>query len=206
MHRTAPIDPAAFLASIDDAWAGLVAHVGPYRLEPHLGREPYEALVRAVAGQQLHAKAADAILGRLLARHPDTPFPTPEALLDMPEEEKRACGFSSSKVAAIRGIAEAAREGIVPSRLDAERMSDEALVERLTTLRGVGRWTVEMFLIFTLGRPDVWPVGDLAVRAGYARLQGVDASPTPRQLDRIGAAFAPYRTAAAWYLWRVPPR
>lgn len=204
MMRTSP-DPAAFLAGVDPAWARLVEHVGPYRLVPE-EREPYEALVRAVAGQQLHAKAAEAILGRLLALYPDEPFPTPAALLDTPPDAKRACGFSASKVAAIRGIAEATLAGVVPSRAEAEGMSDEELIERLTTLRGVGRWTVEMFLIFTLGRPDVWPVGDLAVRAGYARLRGLEAPPTPRELREIGQAFAPHRTAAAWYLWLVPTR
>ncbi len=115
----------------------------------------------------------------------------------------RACGFSGSKTAAIRDIARGARDGIVPTRAAASRLADAQLIERLVTLRGVGRWTVEMLLIFTLGRPDILPVDDFGVREGYRKLRGLAAQPTPKALAVLGLPWAPYRSVAAWYLWRA---
>ncbi|MCG2606892.1 MAG: DNA-3-methyladenine glycosylase 2 family protein, partial [Achromobacter sp.] len=115
-----------------------------------------------------------------------------------------ACGFSASKLATIRGIAQAALDGVIPEREEALAMSDEALIERLVALRGVGRWTVEMLLIYTLERMDILPVDDYGVREGYRRLKRLDKAPSPAQMRAIGAAFSPYRTIAAWYLWRLP--
>lgn len=195
---------ADFLAGLDADWARHVAAVGPCRHEAKPGREPYEALVRAIAHQQLHARAAEAILARLLALYPDADFPSPQALLATDEQQQRACGLSASKLAAIRGIAQAAADGVVPSRADALRLSDDELIARLTPLRGVGRWTVEMFLIYTLERSDILPVDDYGVREGYRRLKSLDKTPTPRQMRDIGLAWSPHRTVAAWYLWRLP--
>lgn len=183
----------------------VVAAVGPLRLLP-ARREPYEALVRAVAHQQVHGRAAEAMLARLCALCPDSPFPPPAAVLALPEAALRGCGFSAAKIAAIRGIAAATQAGQVPSLRAAARMSDAELIARLTSLRGVGRWTVEMVLIFTLGRPDVLPVEDLGVREGYRLAAGLPAPPRPRELAALGEAWAPFRTAAAWYLWRVVER
>jgi DNA-3-methyladenine glycosylase II len=199
-YRTA----CAHLAALDTDWARLVAQVGPCTLVPELTREPYEALVRAVAYQQLHARAAEAILGRLLALYPDTPFPTPAQLLGTAVERLRGCGLSARKVETLQGIAQATLSGQVPSRVAAEGMDDEALIERLVSLRGIGRWTVEMLLIFCLGRPDVLPADDFGVRNGYRRLKGLEQLPTPREVARAGLACRPWRTIAAWYLWRVP--
>ncbi|EFV86901.1 DNA-3-methyladenine glycosylase II, partial [Achromobacter xylosoxidans C54] len=131
-------------------------------------------------------------------------FPAPRALLDTDPQVQRACGFSASKLATIRGIAQAALDGLIPARDEALAMSDEALVERLVTLRGVGRWTVEMLLIYTLERMDILPVDDFGVREGYRRLKRLDKAPSPAQMRAIGEAFSPYRTIAAWYLWRMP--
>lgn len=194
---------SAFLAAVDDDWARLVSRVGPCKLEPHTQREPYEALVRAIAYQQLHGKAAEAILGRLIANYPDTKFPQPEQILSTSEETMRAFGFSRSKVIAIKGIAAAALEGAIPTSSVAETMNDEELIRQLVTLRGVGRWTVEMLLIFTLGRPDVLPVDDFGVREGWRKLKGLPAQPKPRELAELGKAWNPHRSTAAWYLWRV---
>jgi DNA-3-methyladenine glycosylase II len=180
----------------------VVARVGALRLAP-VTREPYEALVRAIAHQQLHGRAAEAMLGRLLALVPGEGFPPPAAVLALPEEALRGCGFSGAKVAAIRDIAAAAAAGRVPSRRAAARLSDDELIARLTALRGVGRWTVEMLLIFTLGRPDVLPVDDYGVREGYRIAAGLEQQPTPRALAARGEAWAPFRSAAAWYLWRA---
>jgi len=180
----------------------VIRNIGPCTLAP-AKREPYEALVRAIAHQQVHGRAAEAILGRFLALYPGIPFPTPELVLATGTETMRGCGFSASKVAAIRDIAEKAAAGIVPTRRGAARLSDAILIERLTSIRGVGRWTVEMLLIFTLGRPDVLPVDDFGVREGYRVAAGLDEQPRPRALAEIGEAWAPFRTTAAWYLWRA---
>jgi DNA-3-methyladenine glycosylase II len=191
------------LAGLDAGWDGLIERVGPCGLVPSTEREPYEALVRAIAYQQLHARAAEAILGRLLAQFPHAGFPTPHELLAADPVVLRACGFSMAKIAALRGIAEGAQGGVVPTLAEAQALSDEALIARLVTLRGIGRWTVEMLLIFTLGRPDVLPVDDFGVREGWRVLKGLDAQPKPRELAAAGLALSPYRSTAAWYLWRA---
>lgn len=188
--------------SADPAFAGLIARVGPCRLKPVTTRSPYEALIRAIAHQQLHGRAAEAILARFLALFPGG-CPDPAQVLATDEAALRACGFSGSKIAAIRDICEKTLDGTVPARRAAARLEDSALIERLTKIRGVGRWTVEMLLISTLGRPDVLPVDDFGVREGFRRLHGLDAQPKPKALAEIGQAWSPFRSTAAWYLWRA---
>lgn len=194
---------AAHIAASDGDFAALISRIGPCALKVDRSRSPYEALVRAIAHQQLHARAAEAILGRMLALYPGVGFPGPDLILATAETTLRGCGFSASKVAALRDIAAKTSSGLVPGRAAAARLDDAALIERLTALRGVGRWTVEMLLIFTLGRPDVLPVDDFGVREGWRALRGLDRQPTPRELAAIGAAWAPHRSTAAWYLWRA---
>jgi DNA-3-methyladenine glycosylase II len=186
----------------DPVLKGVIRQVGPCTLRP-ARRQPYEALVRAIAHQQVHGRAAEAILGRFLALCDAPGFPAPEAVLALAPEAMRACGLSANKVLAIRDIAEKAAAGIVPTRAEARRLSDEDLIARLLPLRGVGRWTVEMLLIFTLGRTDVLPVDDFGVREGYRLAAGLAEQPKPRALKEIGQAWAPFRTTAAWYLWRA---
>ncbi len=188
--------------SAEPRFAALIAEVGPPRLAVDRTRSPYQALLRAIAHQQLHGRAAEAILGRLIAASGGT-IPEPAALLAMPEAALRACGFSASKIAALRDLAAQAAAGVVPTRRVCARLADDALVERLTRIRGIGRWTVEMLLIFGLGRPDILPVDDFGVREGYRRLVGDAAQVKPRALAAIGAVWAPYRSFAAWYLWRA---
>jgi DNA-3-methyladenine glycosylase II len=159
--------------------------------------------VRAIAHQQVHGRAAEAILGRFVALYPGHDFPPAAQVLLTPVEQMRACGLSGSKVAAIRDIAEKSVGGLVPSRKAAVRLPDDTLIERLVQIRGVGRWTVEMLLIFTLGRPDVLPVDDFGVREGWRVATGADAQIKPKELAAIGAAWAPWRSVAAWYLWRA---
>ncbi|MGA9013793.1 MAG: DNA-3-methyladenine glycosylase 2 family protein [Acetobacteraceae bacterium] len=187
----------------DKAFAALIRRVGPPRIGIQRGRSPYEALMRAIAHQQLHGRAALAILARFEALYPADSFPAPELVLASSEAELRACGFSGAKIAAMRAICAAALDGTVPTRRGSARLSDEALIERLTSIRGVGRWTVEMLLIFTLGRPDVLPVDDFGVRDGYRVLYGLDEAPKPKALAEIGQAWSPHRSIAAWYLWRA---
>ncbi len=179
----------------------IIQQVGPCTMEIEQ-REPYEALVHAISHQQVHGNAARAIMGRLLALHVGPGFPPPAFILSLPVEAMRGCGFSGSKVAAIRDIAEKAAGGLVPTRAAAEALDDTALIERLVAIRGVGRWTVEMMLMFTLGRPDILPIDDFGVREGYRLAAGLDEQPKPRALAEIGAAWAPHRSVAAWYLWR----
>jgi DNA-3-methyladenine glycosylase II len=190
------------LSASSPAFADLISRVGPCGLtvEP---REPYEALVRAISHQQLHARAAEAILGRFIALYPGIAFPTPEMVLATEETVLRGCGLSRSKMAAIQDIAAHVLNGTVPSAADAAGLDDEALIARLTTIRGVGRWTVEMLLMFTLGRPDVLPVDDFGVREGWRLLQKEPTQPRPKALAEIGLAWAPHRSTAAWYLWRA---
>lgn len=195
-----------FLSALDEDWRRLIDQVGPCLHKSRVSREPYEALIRAVAYQQLHTKAGDKILDRFLALYPRgaASFPDAKMVVESAPEDLRSCGFSMAKIQAIQGIAQAALDGTVPTRLDALVMSDESLIQRLVTLRGVGRWTVEMFLIYTLERSDVLPVDDFGVREGYRRLKKLDKAPTPRQLKILGQDWSPYRTVASWYLWRVP--
>lgn len=191
--------------SRDPRLAALIKRVGSPRLDAEIDRRcsPYEALMRAIAHQQLHGRAAQAILARLIALYPATAFPDPEMVLRTPDTALRGCGFSSRKIASLRDICAHTLNGTIPTRRDASRLSDAVLIERLTGIRGVGRWTVEMLLIFGLGRRDVLPVNDFGVREGYRALHGLAAQPKPRMLAEIGVAWAPYRSYAAWYLWRA---
>jgi len=191
------------LSARDPDLHGLILRIGPSRLAANLERSPYEALLHAVAHQQVHGKAAKAILDRLFALFPDHPVPPPEALLQHPEPALRGCGLSAAKLAAMRDIARKTLDGVVPDRVTATSLGDEELIARLTTLRGVGRWTVEMLLIFTLDRPDILPIDDFGVREGYRKLKGLELQPKPKELAKIGEVWSPFRSTAAWYLWRA---
>lgn len=193
---------SAHLAAIDADWAQLVERVGVCLHLPKPEREPYEALVRTVAYQQLHARAAEAILGRLLVLHDDK-LPTPEQLLNLDEAQLRACGFSARKTFTLKAIAEGAISGLIPSRDVANNMPDEELIARLITLPGIGRWTVEMLLIYTLERIDIFPVDDFGVREGYRLIKSLEKHPTRKAMVEAGLLCSPYRTIAAWYLWRA---
>jgi DNA-3-methyladenine glycosylase II len=187
----------------DERFAALIRRVGPPLLQIQRQRSPYEALIRAIAHQQLHGRAAEAILARFSALFPGDAFPDPAAVLATPDEALRGCGFSGGKIAALRDICAKALDGTVPTRRESLRLTDAALIERLTGIRGVGRWTVEMLLIFTLGRPDVLPVDDFGVREGYRVLHGLDVQPKPKALAVIGLAWSPHRSMATWYLYRA---
>ena len=192
------------LSSIDQDWARLVAIVGPCAHQSTPERETYEALIRAVAYQQLHARAADAIVARFLNMYSESVFPSPPQILATPFNDFRACGFSARKISTIRHIAEGARSGVVPSRHTADQMPDDDLIARLVELPGIGRWTVEMLLIYTLMRIDVMPADDFGIRAGYRFLKSLESMPSAREMQKAGLPCSPYRTIASWYLWRVP--
>jgi DNA-3-methyladenine glycosylase II len=192
-----------FLSTIDSDWATLISTVGVCTFEVMPEREPFQALVRAVAYQQLHGKAGDAITKRFLAIY-NHAYPSADQLLITDFDTLRACGFSARKIETIKGIAQGVLNGIVPSRAVADAMSDEELIKRLIELKGIGRWTVEMLLIFTLGRMDILPADDFGVVQGYKRLKNLEKAPSKNELHAIGLAWSPHRTIASWYLWRVP--
>ncbi|MDX1419689.1 MAG: hypothetical protein R3181_06955 [Rubricoccaceae bacterium] len=204
---SAPYDPAeaaAALAEADPVLGALIADVGPCTLAPR-NQAPFPYLLRAVVYQQLAGKAAATIHGRVLTLFDGAP--TPEALLALPDEPLRGAGLSRNKLAALRDLAAKILDGTVPADLDALRpLSDDEIVQRLTAVRGVGPWTAEMLLIFDLGRPDVLPITDLGVRSGFRLLHGLDDLPAPAALRAHGERWRPWRSVAAWYLWRAADR
>ena len=191
------------LSRADKVLARLIKKVGPCGLKPRKRRDLFEALVTAVAHQQLNGTAAQTILGRVKALYPGQRFPVPEQLLATPDERLRGAGLSRAKTASIKDIAAKTISGVVPSRAALRVMGDAEIYERLTSIRGVGPWTVEMLLIFTLGRTDILPVTDYGVRKGFALTYGWKELPTPRELLAFGVRWQPHRSTAAWYFWRA---
>jgi DNA-3-methyladenine glycosylase II len=190
------------VASRDPVLAGLVERVGPIRHRPRDPDGPFAALVRAIVFQQLAGRAAQAIYGRVRAAVGETM--TPEALEEVSDEKLRAAGLSGNKLASLRDLSAKVLDGTVVLTRTSRR-SDEELVERLTAVRGIGRWTAEMYLMFQLRRLDVWPVDDLGVRQGYALAWSLDPPPTPKQLEPLGDRFRPYRSIVARYCWAAVP-
>jgi len=185
--------------------ARLVAAAGPCGLAVRRELTHFGSLCRSITFQQLAGKAAATIFGRFVAAATGGGEPidlTPEGVLACSEESMRAAGLSAAKTRSIRALAERAASGELPLD-DVESLGDEELIDRLSAVPGIGRWTAEMFLIFQLGRLDVWPVGDLGVRKGYANAWGLPQQPTPKELVAYGDAFRPYRSIAAWYCWRA---
>ncbi len=191
------------LAQADPVMGRLIQRIGLCGLKPHQKRSPYEALVRAVAHQQLSGKAAATITRRLIRQFPGRAFPRPAELANAPDELLRAAGLSRAKCASVKDIAARTLAGLVPGRREMAGLHDDEIVELLTSIRGVGRWTVEMLLIFTLGRPNVLPANDLGVRKGFTLAYGRKTMPEPEELLEHGRVWEPFRTTAAWYLWRA---
>jgi 3-methyladenine DNA glycosylase/8-oxoguanine DNA glycosylase len=191
------------LAATDPRIAQLIARSRHYDITPSLSLRPFDALAESIAYQQLSGKAAATIWGRVRALYPRKKYLDPKLVLATPDEKLRAAGLSSSKVAALKDLAAKTIDGTVPSARSLAKMTDEEIIERLITVRGIGRWTVEMLLLFDLGRRDVWPVHDHGVRKGFAKTFGRRKLPTPKQLMKLGEKWRPYRSAAAWYFWRA---
>jgi DNA-3-methyladenine glycosylase II len=191
------------LAKSDPVLRRVIGQVGVCTLAPEPRRSPFESLVRAVAHQQLHGVAAGRILDRFQALFDGRRFPSAAALAGISDEALRGVGFSRAKAAAIRDIAEKTLSGVIPSTRQISRLDDEQIVERLTSVRGVGRWTAEMLLIFQLGRPDVLPIDDFGVRNGFRTAYELAEMPKPKALLIHGERWRPFRTTAAWYLWRA---
>jgi DNA-3-methyladenine glycosylase II len=183
--------------------AELIARSRRYNITPAVSIRPFDALAESIAYQQLSGKAAATIFGRVRALYPKRKWLDPEQLLATPDETLRAAGLSRAKTAALKDLAVKTIDGTVPAGRALIRMSDDEIVTRLTAVRGIGRWTVEMLLLFDLGRPDVWPVDDYGVRKGFAKTFGRRQLPTPKQLMKFGEKWRPYRSVAAWYFWRA---
>ena len=191
------------LSAADPVMKKLIAEIGACELAPEPKRSPFQSLVQAVAHQQLNGTAANTILARFIKLFPKRKFPKPEDLAGVTDEQIRACGFSFAKIAAIRDIAAKTLDSTIPSSRKIEKMTDEEIITRLTEARGVGRWTVEMLLIFQLGRPDVLPVDDFGVRNGFRIAYKKREMPKPKDLLKFGERWRPHGTTAAWYLWRA---
>jgi DNA-3-methyladenine glycosylase II len=187
----------------DPVMAGLIAASGPYRAEPAPDHPPFETLVRAIAHQQLHAVAAERILARFIEACGSGCFPLPQQVLDAADAQLRAAGFSFAKIAALKDLAAKTLSGVVPARSELDALSDLEIIERLTEVRGIGRWTVEMMLMFQMQRPDVLPVDDFGVRNGFRLAYRLRGMPRARALAQFGERWKPHRSLAAWYLWRA---
>jgi len=191
------------LTAADPQLALIIGRSPAFRVRPTRAQSLFAALLESIVYQQLSGKAAETILGRVVALFRPRRFPRPEDLLAMPEARLRAAGLSRNKTAALKDLARHTLDGTVPSLAHAHAMTDDELIERLTKVRGVGRWTVEMILIFRLGRPDVLPVGDLGVRKGFRHAFGMRRLPAPVTITRRAERWRPYRSVASWYLWRA---
>lgn len=201
-----PYDPDAarrHLTAADPKLGALIEKVGPFALRLKQTDGAFAALAESIVYQQLNGKAAATILGRVKALFPSRVFFTPRDLIAAKDEELRGAGLSRSKLAALRDLAAKAEDGTVPTLPALAKMTDDEIVERLTVVRGIGRWTVEMLLIFRLGRPDVLPVADYGVRQGFKRVFKTRELPTADQMTRRGEKWRPFRSVASWYLWRA---
>jgi 3-methyladenine DNA glycosylase/8-oxoguanine DNA glycosylase len=201
-YRYDPAEAVAHLRASDDVLAALIDRVGPFELKLLPADSLFEALLRSIVHQQLHGKAAVTIHGRVLTLLDRHGGPRAESLAAAGDEELRGAGLSRAKLAAARDLAAKCTTGAVPSLREAHRLSDDELVARLTRVRGIGPWTVHMLLIFHLGRPDVLPTGDLAIRLAFKNLYRKRHDPKPEVILRRARRWAPYRSAASWYLWR----
>ena len=211
----------AHLTAADPKLGRLIQRAGPFTLRVASAQSPFEALVESIVYQQLHGKAAATIHRRLLESFAPVPtlevsgtgaHPTPQQILDCPNAQLRAAGLSANKALALRDLAAKTLDGTVPTLARIRRMSDEAIIEHLTQVRGIGVWTVHMVLIFRLGRPDVLPTSDYGVRKGFAltfgKLKPTDKVtpldlPTPAEMEKRAKKWAPWRSVASWYLWRA---
>lgn len=191
------------LADRDECLKKLIAELAAFQIDVEDGQSPYEVLMEAIVYQSISGKAAATIFGRIKALGENGRPPTPVKVLKIPSSKLRKAGLSGAKVLAMKDLAKKTIEGIVPTHDEALKLSDEELVQRLVTVRGIGAWTVEMFLIFRLGRPDVLPIHDLGVKKGWSVVYGKRNMPKPQELLKFGERWRPYRTVASWYMWRA---
>lgn len=200
-------DGIRFLSSSDKCMKNLIEVVGPFKMTLQNEMDPFESLCESIVYQQLTGKAAATIYGRFKALFGDDSCPSAKQVLKASDEQLRSCGLSRAKVAALQDLSSKALSGVVPSLEELHSMNDDEIVERLTAVRGVGRWTVEMLLIFRLGRSDILPINDYGIRKAFALVyhkgKKKDELPAPRELALFGERWSPYKTISSWYLWRA---
>jgi DNA-3-methyladenine glycosylase II len=192
-----------FLRGRDKRLARVIEKTGAFHFKLDECDSVYESLLEAITYQSISGKAAATIFARIKALGSNGLCPTPAEILATPNQKLREAGLSNAKAAAMKDLAQKTIDGIVPTLEEAGKLSDEELVERLISVRGIGAWTVEMFLIFRLGRPDVLPIHDYGVQKGFALTYGKKVIPKPRELAAFGERWRPYRTVASWYMWRA---
>lgn len=198
-----PDEAIKHLKKRDRDLGAIIREAGPFTMKPPRGVKPFEALLRAIVSQQLSGKAAATILGRVHALFETTKKPDPEALLTLSTESLRGAGLSGAKVLAVKDLAAKTIDGTVPTMRKLRTMSDAEVVERLIQVRGIGVWSAEMLLMFSLGRPDVLPVADLGVRQGFMHTYALDKPPTVTELTEHAECWRPYRSVGSWYMWRA---
>ena len=191
------------LSTADSLLADVIRRVGNFPTKKQKPQHPFSSLLRSIVYQQITGKAAETILGRVKERVGGGDFPTPEEILRAPNAKLRRAGLSRQKIAAVKDLAARALDGTVPTLAKLRRMGEEEIIERLTAVRGIGVWSVQMFLMFRLGRPDVLPIHDLGIRKGFQRVYGHADLPKPRLILEHGERWRPYRSIASWYLWRA---
>jgi DNA-3-methyladenine glycosylase II len=197
-----PVKAVARLRRVDRPLGAVIRQAGPFSHRPEKMQSPFQALFRAIVYQQLSGKAAATIMGRVMANYPKRSF-KPQAVLATSDRALRAAGMSRAKVASVKDLAAKTLDGTVPTLSRLAKMDDEEIVARLVEVRGIGIWTVEMLLIFRLGRPDVLPVSDFGVRKGFMLTYGLRKLPAPKQILAHGELWRPYRSVASWYMWRA---
>jgi DNA-3-methyladenine glycosylase II len=197
------VEATRHLSAKDEKLAALIAGTTPFRVETDGTESPYEVLMESIAYQSISGKAAATIFGRIKALGSNGRPPSPEEMLKLRKPVLRKAGLSGAKILAMKDLARKTLAGVVPTHEQALTMSDEELLERLVSVRGIGAWTVEMFLIFRLGRPDVLPIHDLGVKKGWSVTYGKKYMPKPKELLAFGERWRPYRTVASWYMWRA---
>jgi DNA-3-methyladenine glycosylase II len=203
---TLPFDLAfamQHLSAKDEKLATLIAETVQFQIDMEAAQSPYEALMESIAYQSISGKAAATIFSRVKALSSNGRAPSPEEMLGLRKPVLRKAGLSGAKILAMKDLAQKTIDGVVPTLEQAQKLSDEELVERLVSVRGIGAWTVEMFLIFNLGRPDVLPIHDLGVKKGWSVTYGKKHMPKPKELLAFGEQWRPYRTVASWYMWRA---
>lgn len=190
------------LSKADADLAKVIDQFGPCTMTIRSINGPFEALFRSIIFQQLSTQSATAIHGRAIGLY-DNNLPTPKQTLQIEDEAFRSVGMSRQKIKYTRDLAAKSIEGVVPEMSQLHKLSDQEIIERLTQVHGIGRWTVEMLLMFSMGRPDVLPSTDLAIRKGFQQVYNFTDLPKPKEIDQYGTRWQPYRTIASWYLWRV---
>ena len=198
-----PEEAIAHLKAADPAMSDLIDRVGDFSIETEFGVSPFQVLLRGIVFQQLSGTAASAIYERFLELFDDPENVTPEEIAKFRPEQLKEVGLSKAKILAVKDLAEKRLEGVIPDLAELEAMDDAEIIERLTSVRGVGEWTVQIMLIFRLGRPDVFPATDLGIRKGYQKVFESDELPNFGELETFGERWMPYRSVASWYLWRA---